>query len=54
MFLSGSRARAACGDDSGTAKRLFMLLWDSINAKRGYGWDTDPWVWVVEFERVDA
>jgi|SRR5690625_1129481 len=25
-------------------------LWDSINAKRGYGWDTNPWVWVVEFE----
>lgn len=21
---------------------------DSINAKRGYGWDVNPWVWVVE------
>lgn len=31
----------------------FSDLWDSINAKRGYGWDTNPWVWVVEFERVD-
>jgi len=26
--------------------------WDGINASRGYGWDTNPWVWVVEFERV--
>lgn len=25
-------------------------LWDSINAKRGYGWDSNPWVWVVEFK----
>ena len=24
-------------------------LWDSINAKRGFGWDMNPWVWVVEF-----
>ena len=27
----------------------FSSLWDSINAKRGYGWDINPWVWVVEF-----
>lgn len=31
----------------------FKLLWDSINAKRGYGWDTNPFVWVVEFEVID-
>jgi len=27
----------------------FKELWDSINAKRGYPWDSNPWVWVVEF-----
>ena len=26
-------------------------LWDGLNAKRGFGWDTNPWVWVVEFKR---
>ena len=31
----------------------FIFLWNSINAKRGYGWDTNPWVWVVEFERCE-
>ena len=31
----------------------FGLLWDSLNAKRGYGWDTNPWVWIVKFERVE-
>lgn len=35
------------------AREEFQELWDSINAKRGYGWDTNPWVWVVEFKRVE-
>jgi len=26
-------------------------LWDSLNAKRGYGWDVNPWVFVIEFKR---
>lgn len=30
----------------------FANLWDSINETRGYGWDTNPWVWVVEFKRI--
>lgn len=28
----------------------FMELWNSINAKRGYGWAVNPWVWVIEFK----
>jgi hypothetical protein len=32
----------------------FRELWDSINADRGHGWDTNPWVWCVEFERVEG
>jgi len=31
----------------------FSSLWELINAKRGYGWDTNPWVWVIEFERTE-
>ena len=30
----------------------FKRLWDSINAARGYGWEVNPWVWVIEFRRV--
>jgi len=30
----------------------FRYLWDSINAKRGYPWKDNPWIWVVEFKRV--
>lgn len=36
-----------------TAVDAFHGLWDSINASRGYGWDSNPWVWVVEFRRVE-
>lgn len=28
----------------------YASLWDSLNAKRGYGWEANPWVWVIEFE----
>ncbi len=30
----------------------FRSLWDSINDKRGYGWNANPWVWVIEFKKV--
>jgi len=32
----------------------FADLWNKINAKRGYGWDVNPWVWVIEFSRQAA
>lgn len=32
----------------------YRELWDAINGKRGFGWDVNPWVWVVEFERVEV
>jgi len=38
----------------GTRKKYFKKLWNSINSKRGYGWDVNPWVWVVEFERIEG
>jgi len=41
----------SCDEDYSQVHEAWMDLWDSINAKRGYGWDVDPWVWVVEFER---
>lgn len=30
----------------------FRKLWNAINDKRGFGWYTNPWVWVVEFRMV--
>lgn len=31
----------------------FMKLWNSINIKRGFDWDINPWVWVIEFRRIE-
>ncbi len=31
---------------------MFCRLWDSINEKRGFGWNTNPWCWVIEFKRI--
>jgi len=41
--------------DGGSCPHIegYIKLWDSINAKRGYGWDTNPYVWVIEFKRVE-
>lgn len=32
----------------------YMRLWDSINLKRGYGWDNNPWVWVISFKVLEV
>ncbi len=33
---------------------VFAETWDDINKKRGFGWVSNPWVWVVEFKRIDT
>jgi hypothetical protein len=30
----------------------FEDLWNKINKKRGFPWDSDPLVWVISFERI--
>lgn len=32
----------------------FQMLWDSINAARGYSWETNPWVWVLKFKLLTS
>ena len=36
-------------------RKRFENLWNSINQKSldSYGWDANPWVWVIEFERCE-
>ena len=36
-----------------SATASFMSLWDSINARRGFDWDSNPLVWVIEFKRLE-
>lgn len=38
-----------------TAIERFTEIWDSTIPKKDldrYGWDADPWVWVIEFQRI--
>jgi len=37
------------GDTWHTSTGDFHFLWDSLNAKRGFPWASNCWVWVIEF-----
>jgi hypothetical protein len=32
----------------------FAKHWDLLNVKRGFGWETNPYVWVLEFKKVES
>lgn len=40
--------------EAGFARDNYARLWDSLNGRRGYGWDVNPWVWVLTFRRVEV
>lgn len=46
--------KGICSANPPDPRWKFIELWDSINAKRGYGWEINPFVWVIEFKRVEA
>lgn len=41
----GDAQREGVGD-----VREYEILWGQLNAERGYGWKTNPWVYVVTFK----
>ena len=47
---SGWRMDPNDGVVCGTPLQAFLDYWDRLNAKRGYGAASNPWVWRVEFE----
>ena len=42
------------GDDSPFYRVVFMILWDKLNASRGYSWESNPMVNVIEFEVLEG
>jgi hypothetical protein len=41
------------GEGTETARESFQCLWDSLAAP-GTDWQANPWVWVVEFKRIEV
>jgi hypothetical protein len=39
--------------DNSTSRENFARLWDTINGAKA-PWSANPWVWVVEFKRVEV
>ena len=31
----------------------YAMLWDDLNAKRGFGWKVNPWVWAITFRKIE-
>ncbi len=52
VYDLGDYSSTPWSEMSRDAVSAYRSLWDSINAKRGHGWETNPWVWVVEFKAV--
>ena len=41
-----------CAGECSSLRGAFRTLWDSINKKRGYEWDVNPWCWVISFRKT--
>lgn len=58
VLAEGINDRWSCGNEAWTADQCdearleYRALWDSLNAKRGFWWDVNPWCWAITFRRV--
>lgn len=41
-----------CPADQSAHILAYAEVWDEINAKRGFGWRSNPWVWVLSFRLI--
>lgn len=56
IAYSGKDYGTLVDEEYGIAKEQFAWLWDSTIKKPDldrYGWEANPWVWVIEFERCE-
>ncbi|MDY6979374.1 MAG: hypothetical protein SV201_05795 [Pseudomonadota bacterium] len=46
---TGRLSVSSAPEEVGSYRAGYYELWNSINAERGYEWDANPWVWVIDF-----
>lgn len=49
-----SSAKHLSGHGSNNYRSIFGEYWDTLNAKKGYPWSSNPWVWAVEFKVIEV
>ena len=32
----------------------WRMCWDQLNKSRGFGWESNPWVWPISFQRIEG
>lgn len=52
IYAEGCPAISSDADGS-KLYEWYSDFWDSINAKRGYSWESNPFVWVIEFKYLE-
>jgi hypothetical protein len=50
---SCTKENKVCSPDFCHDQNCFAAFWNTLNAKRGYSWEINPWVWVYEFMRAE-
>lgn len=48
-----SRSWAHQSSNYASARDSYSSLWELLNAARGYGWNTNLWVFAIEFMRIE-
>lgn len=52
--ISGADIGAEGVEMIGNYRARWRERWDTLNFKRGFGWDVNPWVWVLDFQVVEC
>ena len=53
IIAEGLRTNLRGHDAKVDLEEQWAHLWDSINAKRGYGYISNPLVWVIEYKIIE-